>query len=146
VIAVFSKYLNDNPDIRALVISHCDARATSAYNDYLSQARALSVLKEIERYGISAGRVVQFGASEQFLLRPCDDDDCDESVHQANRRTTAQILRSDEWVLVHRAKAGESLYAVARKYKVSQEEIKSWNGMDSAKMRVGQDILIYLPR
>ena len=147
VIAVFAKYLKENPDVRSLVISHCDSRSTESYNDYLSQARALSVLKEIQRYGIEKGRVVQFGASEQFLLHECEDeDDCDERIHQANRRTTAQILRVDEKVIVHRVKAGETLYGVSKKYSVSTEDIKSWNALKSAKMRVGQDILIYLPR
>ena len=132
--------------MRTLVISHCDSRSTESYNDFLSQARALAVLKEIQRYGIVEGRVIQFGASEQFLLHECENDDCDENLHQANRRTTAHILRSDESVIIHRAKAGETLYGVAKKYKVNIEQIKSLNRLDSNKMRVGQDILIYLPR
>ena len=46
---------------------------------------------------------------------------------------------------MHNVKAGETLFGVAKKYGVKMQEIKTWNGLKSEKMREGQDILIYLP-
>ena len=59
--------------------------------------------------------------------------------------TTANILRPDERAYVHRVKAGETLFGAAKKYGVAVQDIKAWNGLKSEKMRVGQDLLIYLP-
>ena len=146
IIEVFARHLMDHSNENVLVISHCDSRGTEAYNDSLSQARAAAVREAFVRFGVSGDRITTYGAGEQFLLQECkDEEDCSESVHQANRRTTANILRPDESAYVHIAKAGETLFGVAKKYKVGMQEIKAWNGLKSEKIRVGQDILIYLP-
>jgi len=146
IIEAFARHLIDNSNENVLVISHCDSRGKDTYNDVLSQARADAVREAFVRLGVSSERITTYGASEQFLLEQCkDEEDCKESVHQANRRTTANILRIDESVYVHRVKAGETLFGVAKKYRVRIQEIKIWNGLKSDKMRVGQDILIYLP-
>ena len=58
----------------------------------------------------------------------------------------ANILRPNERVVIHNVKAGETLYGLAKKHGVSQEEIKLWNALGGPKMRVGQDILIYKAR
>jgi len=146
IIEAFAMHLIENSNENVLVISHCDSRGKDTYNDALSQARADAVREAFVRLGVSSERITTYGASEQFLLEQCkDEEDFKESVHQANRRTTANILRSDESVYVHRVKAGETLFGVAKKYRVRIQEIKTWNGLKSDKMRVGQDILIYLP-
>ena len=128
------------------MISHCDSRGTDAYNDSLSQARSDAVRETFVRLGVSSEIITTYGASEQFLLEQCKvEEDCNESVHQANRRTTANILRPDERAFVYKAKSGETLFGVAKKYGVEVQDIKAWNGLKSEKMRVGQEILIYLP-
>jgi len=146
IVASFARHLIVNQEERVLIISHCDSRATSSYNDSLSQSRTKAVEKELVRLGVSEEMIITYGASEQFLLQKCEnDDDCDEAVHQVNRRTTANILSSDVQVLVHRVKSGETLFGLSTKYKVSQVDIQNWNGLTSEGMRVNQDILIYLP-
>ena len=146
IIEVFAKHLIDNSNENVLVISHCDSRGTDAYNDSLSQARSDAVREAFVRFGVSSERITIYGAAEQFLLEECKvEEDCNESVHQANRRTTANILRPDERAYVHRVKAGETLFGAAKKYGVAVQDIKAWNGLKSEKMRVGQDLLIYLP-
>jgi hypothetical protein len=95
---------------------------------------------------VRISRIFTYGASEQFLLESCkDDNNCDDSVHQANRSTTAKILRPEEKVYIHKVKAGQTLYNLAKSHSVRMRQVKDWNGLKSAKMRVGQDILIYLP-
>ena len=146
IIETFARHLINNSNVNVLIISHCDSRGKDTYNDSLSQARADAVREAFVRFGVSSERITTYGASEQFLLEQCkDDEDCKESVHQANRRTTANILRPDERAYVHNVKAGETLFGVAKKYGVKMQEIKTWNGLKSEKMREGQDILIYLP-
>lgn len=146
IIETFARHLIENSKAHVLVISHCDSRGKDTYNDSLSQARAEAVREAFVRFGVSSERITTYGASEQFLLEQCKDEkDCKESVHQANRRTTANILRPNERAYVHRVKAGETLFGVAKKYGVKMQEIKTWNGLKSEKMREGQDILIYLP-
>jgi len=146
IIETFARHLIENSKAHVLVISHCDSRGKDTYNDSLSQARAEAVREAFVRFGVSSERITTYGASEQFLLEQCKDEKgCKESVHQANRRTTANILRPNERAYVHRVEAGETLFGVAKKYGVKMQEIKTWNGLKSEKMREGQDILIYLP-
>jgi len=146
IVAAFARYLLANSDSRVLIIAHCDSRATDYYNDSLSQKRTQAVEDELVRFGVEEERIRTYGASEQFLLRECEDEnDCDESVHQLNRRTTANIISSGERIFIHRVKPSETLYGLSKKYNVSIDEIKEWNGLKSQGMRVAQDILIYLP-
>ncbi|MGY8916703.1 MAG: OmpA family protein [Flavobacteriales bacterium] len=146
IIKAFAKHLLENTTQRTLLISHCDSRATESYNDSLSQLRADAVKEELMRFNVHSSRIFTYGASEQFLLEQCkDDDNCDDSVHQANRRTTAKILRPEEKVYIHKVKAGQTLYTLAKSHNVWMRQVKDWNGLKSSKMRVGQDILIYLP-
>ena len=69
---------------------------------------------------------------------------CTEEEHQTNRRSIANILHSDEKVVIHRVKKGDTLYGLNKKYGVSYEQIMSWNALSSNALRPGQDILIYL--
>ena len=97
--------------------------------------------------GVPADRLISFGASETFPIISCETvNSCTEEEHQTNRRTVANILRPNERVVIHNVKAGETLYGLAKKHGVSQEEIKLWNALGGPKMRVGQDILIYKAR
>ena len=146
IIEAFARHLIDNPDQKVLMISHCDSRATFIYNDSLSQARAGAVREALVGLGVSIDRITTYGASKQFLLEECEvEEDCNESVHQANRRTTATILRPDQKVFVHRVKSRETLFGLAKENEVALQDIKAWNGLKSDKIRVGQDLLIYLP-
>lgn len=42
----------------------------------------------------------------------------------------------------HKVKSGESLSTLAKKYKVTVAELKSWNSMSSDKLRIGQSLKI----
>lgn len=132
-------------DVNVLLVSHCDTRATSGFNDELSVNRASAVKKKLVSLGVAAERLISFGASEQFPLNECGSDvECSEEKHQENRRTTAKILRAEESVTVHQVLDGETLGSIAIKYDVRVFDIKAWNGMNDVKLRVGQQLLIYL--
>ena len=42
----------------------------------------------------------------------------------------------------HTVKGGETLFAISRKYDVSPEDIKKWNGLDSDILKIGQVLVI----
>jgi outer membrane protein OmpA-like peptidoglycan-associated protein len=82
--------------------SHTDCRGTASYNEALSQRRAESCVNYLTAMGIDPGRLVAKGYGEGRLLNDCACEDeqglgltCPESLHQANRRTSFQIMRTD---------------------------------------------------
>ena len=72
--------------------SHTDCRASSAYNNSLSQKRAESVVKYLIENGIDPKRLTSKGYGETQLINKCADGvPCSEAEHQANRRTEFKI-------------------------------------------------------
>ncbi len=72
--------------------SHTDCRASSAYNNTLSQKRAESAVKYIIENGIDPKRLTYKGYGETHLINKCADGvACTEAEHQANRRTEFKI-------------------------------------------------------
>ena len=85
--------LVDNPNIKLELGSHTDSRATSEYNQKLSQRRAESAVNYIISRGISAARIIAKGYGESQLVNQCADGiPCSEEEHQANRRTEFKVL------------------------------------------------------
>lgn len=111
-------------ETRVLLVSHCDTRASAMFNDALSQARALALKEILISKGVDAGRLISFGASEQFPRNEClNGVKCSEEKHQENRRTTAKIILEGEKVRVHKVLAGEMLGFISTKYGVSSSDI-----------------------
>ncbi len=44
--------------------------------------------------------------------------------------------------VIHRVDMGETIYALSRKYKVTEEQIKEWNNLDSNELAVGQELVV----
>lgn len=92
--------LNRFPRIKIELGSHTDCRASHAYNDTLSQARADSAVAYIVSKGIDPRRIVAKGYGERDLrIKKCECDltdpgnkICSEKEHQLNRRTTVKII------------------------------------------------------
>jgi outer membrane protein OmpA-like peptidoglycan-associated protein len=85
--------LEQYPDMRIQVNSHTDCRGADAYNNRLSNARALSVMKFLQQRGISASRLKSKGFGETMPVDKCEScDKCSEEQHQRNRRTEFQII------------------------------------------------------
>jgi outer membrane protein OmpA-like peptidoglycan-associated protein len=90
------KILQDNPDIRIEIGSHTDSRASTEYNEKLSQRRSESVVAYLKSKGIDPGRLIAKGYGESELVNKCADGvDCPEVDHEANRRTVVEILNNN---------------------------------------------------
>jgi len=88
--------LKNNPTITIEIGSHTDSRAPTDYNLELSKKRAQSCLSYLLTKGIAKGRMISVGYGESKLLNDCSDEiDCTEAEHQANRRTTFRVLKTD---------------------------------------------------
>lgn len=73
--------------------SHSDSRGTDLYNRHLSQFRAQSAVDYIvQNEGINKGKIFAKGFGESQLVNGCKDGvKCNETQHQANRRTVVKI-------------------------------------------------------
>jgi peptidoglycan-associated lipoprotein len=73
--------------------SHTDCRATTEYNQDLSQRRAESAVEYLVSKGINKSRMDAVGYGESKLLNHCSDGvNCSEEEHQQNRRTEFKII------------------------------------------------------
>jgi peptidoglycan-associated lipoprotein len=87
-----AEVLRQNPTIRISLGSHTDCRGNDGYNQGLSQKRAESAVNYLIGKGIEANRLGAVGYGESQPAALCNCNKCTESEHQANRRTTFQIL------------------------------------------------------
>jgi len=85
--------LKENPKIKIMINSHTDSRGTLVYNQDLSDRRAQSVVDYLIEKGISKDKLQSKGwAATKPLIKNAKTED----EHQANRRTTFNILNADE--------------------------------------------------
>jgi membrane-bound lytic murein transglycosylase D len=59
---------------------------------------------------------------------------------------TYSIIPGSGNKIIHRVQSGESIGVIAGRYKVSLNSIKEWNNLTSNKIRIGQKIIVYLPK
>ncbi len=82
------------PNMRIEVRSHTDSRATTAFNQKLSENRSASVVQYLVKRGIAADRFETSGYGETQLLNECADGiECTEEQHQINRRSEFKIIK-----------------------------------------------------
>lgn len=85
--------LNKNPTLKIEIRSHTDSKGKDAYNEKLSKERAKKVVEYLISKNIDPNRLKSLGLGEKELLNPCDDGvECDEKLHEQNRRTEFKIL------------------------------------------------------
>ncbi len=90
------RFLKEYPEVRVNLVSHTDSRGTKKYNLWLSEKRAESAYHYLVSRGIAEDRVTYRGEGEERLLNHCADGvKCSEREHQANRRTTVELISSD---------------------------------------------------
>ena len=82
-----------NPTMRIQLSSHTDCRGELEFNKDLSQRRAQSAVNYLKSLGVAEERLSAVGYGEISPAVNCNCDDCTESEHQTNRRTTFKILR-----------------------------------------------------
>ncbi|TDQ12016.1 WD40 repeat protein [Pedobacter metabolipauper] len=87
--ALMMKY----PEITVITSSHCDSRASEAYNRSLSLRRAESSKTYLISKGISPSRVsVEYYGKTRLLNRCFDGVPCSEADQQLNRRTEFDVI------------------------------------------------------
>lgn len=88
-----AQFMTDNPDINIELSSHTDSRASSSYNQNLSQRRADRAVDYLISLGVSGSRLIGTGYGETKLLNECADGvQCSEEKHQENRRTEFKVI------------------------------------------------------
>jgi len=86
--------MQQNPSLRIELSSHTDSRGKDAYNMVLSQKRAEAAVDYLVSKGISRDRMKAKGYGESRLLNKCGNGiECDEAIHQENRRTEIKVLK-----------------------------------------------------
>ncbi|MBX2815063.1 MAG: OmpA family protein [Saprospiraceae bacterium] len=84
-----------NPELAIQLAAHTDCQAGDDYNLDLSQRRAQSAVTYLIEQGINGERLTPKGFGESRLAVECICTECTEEQHQANRRTTFTVQKSD---------------------------------------------------
>ena len=85
--------MKQNPTVKIDIRSHTDSRASTEYNDFLSERRAKSTKNWLISNGIDPDRLTEKGYGERQLINNCSDGvECTEAEHQQNRRSEFIII------------------------------------------------------
>ena len=87
----FAEYMKQNPDKTATISGNTDSTGSEAYNQKLSERRAISVKEEIVKQGISPDRLDTKGYGEE---KPIATNKTKEG-RQANRRVEAEVYNAN---------------------------------------------------
>ena len=80
--------MQDNPGLSVELGSHTDSKASSLYNQKLSEDRALAAYKYVVNRGVAQERIGYKGFGESKLINKCADGvTCADDLHAQNRRT-----------------------------------------------------------
>lgn len=68
---------------------------------------------------------------------------------QSDNLQPGQVLRLEPRAdggdrIVHRVEAGESMFAISRRYDVTIAEIQQWNQLDGTELNAGQELIIFV--
>jgi outer membrane protein OmpA-like peptidoglycan-associated protein len=89
VIPLLQKY----PGLQIELRAHTDSRSSEVYNQLLSEERALAVVRYLVGKGVRHSQLKSSGVGEQELVNDCGDtEDCNDKLHQKNRRTEFKVL------------------------------------------------------
>lgn len=83
----FANMMKDNKTMTAVIEAHTDSKGSDAYNQTLSDRRAISVVNALKSYGIESSRLRAIGYGE---TQPIATNDTEEGKAK-NRRVTALI-------------------------------------------------------
>ena len=83
----FAKILTENKSLTAVIEAHTDAKGTDAYNQTLSDRRAIAVVNELKKLDVNSSRLTSRGYGES---QPIASNDTEEGK-ALNRRVTALI-------------------------------------------------------
>lgn len=87
-------YLKQHADVVAEISAHTDSRGKDAYNQQLSERRAISVRMALVQRGVPSQQLTAKGYGETQLLNTCRNGvACSEQLHAVNRRIEMKIIR-----------------------------------------------------
>lgn len=88
------KYMQKNPDVRIMILSHTDSIGTAEYNLELSQKRAESIVRYLVNKGISPQRLEAKGYGSKYPIAPNHNKDGTDNPEgrAENRRTEFRII------------------------------------------------------
>ncbi|GHT17315.1 hypothetical protein FACS189429_1120 [Bacteroidia bacterium] len=117
---------------------------------HASVARGVIVSHSDENYYrqryVGAGRVFQH-EEKLFATKITSPQNIEEETvalttnagSQATENNNYEQIQTSEY---HIVKAGESLYSIARKYQISQQDLKNFNGLTNSNLKAGQKLII----
>lgn len=107
-----------------------------------SRYYAAHLIKTIERYNLHQYDLIDSVALDSLATKT--DSLIVDTVVIASKpsKTKAEVKTKSEIKTYHKVKSGESLYTIAKKYKVKVETIKKNNKLKSNKIKPGQRLLI----
>lgn len=84
-------FLKKNPTLKIRLEAHADSRGIDAYNDQLSEKRAITVKSELVGLGIAAEQITIEAKGESAPLVKCEK--CSEEMHASNRVVIIRLIR-----------------------------------------------------
>jgi len=92
-LTILYKFLKENPKFLVEINSHTDARGQEEYNMNLSAHRSQSCFNYLRGKNLKRARMVMKNYGETQLLNECGDGvDCEDDLHQINRRTDFVLM------------------------------------------------------
>ncbi len=92
----------------------------------VAQKNGIQLKYLLEYNNLNAG--AKLNANSKLFLQPLD------------KTKTANSESKNE--KVHRVEPKEGLYAIARKYNVTVQQLKDWNKLESDELQIGQEIIV----
>ena len=94
-----AEVMNNYPELRLGLGSHTDSRASFGYNEKLADRRVQSATGYLVGKGVGSERISKDSFGEYVLINDCGDDvECNENLHQLNRRTEIRLFVTSEEV------------------------------------------------
>lgn len=87
------KILLENPAINIQLSAHTDCRGRAAYNLSLSKERAKSVMNYLVEKGVNNIGLTSVGYGETIPAVNCANCQCEDDLHEKNRRVTFKIVK-----------------------------------------------------
>jgi len=85
---------------RLEIRAHTDSRGSSAYNEALSQKRAVATKEALINLGIDETRLQVVWLGESETINGCTDKNvCEESLHKMNRRAELNLILPESLAL-----------------------------------------------
>jgi len=93
-----------------------------------------------KKYHTTVAELIRLNPESKNGLKAGATLNIEESVPPKKTESTSQSSESGQ--ATHIVKSGESLYKIAKKYKVSVTDLEAWNGITNVDLKVGQALVV----